>query len=1072
MSPFALLPFIPPLILAALIPYIWRHRQTPGARSLVVLFLALIEWGLAYALEVLPGVDLSTKFFCVSVKYIGIAAVPVAWLAFALEYSSRQKWLTRRNIVLLSCIPAITVILALTNFGELMRQPVTLVQAGPFMALDFSFGLWFWVHAAYSYILILLGTIFIFQMYRRSTGLYRRQAFALLLAAIVPWISNALFIFGISPIPYLDLTSFAFTVTALVWLWALFRFRLLDVAPVARDAVFDSMTDVVLVLDLGNRMVDLNPAAQKVIGLTAAEAIGQPVERILANWSDLVERYRNLAEVREEIAIAAQDGTGQRYFDLRITPIADRQDHLIGRLIVLRDITEGRLVEALSDSEKHMRHRATQLQTVAEVARAITSEQNLAELLPLVARLIGERFGFYHVAIFLLDRGGEHAVLQAASSEGGQYLLTQGHRLRVGQEGIVGYVAGRGMARTVIDVSQDTEFVSSPHLPLTRSETALPLRVRDQVIGVLDVQSAQVAAFTEEDVALLATLADQVATAIENARSFERLTTLAEENHQLFERSEKAVQDLDALTRRLTTEGWDKYFTGQRGELVAEDVLAEPITVAGELSGAVEALEDTPSTNTVHTPRVLTVPILLRGEEIGAIDLEPSKSNQAWDQEHLAIVTSVAQRVGLALDNARLFEQTQTALSETEQLYDIGLRINAAATLEDVLQAAIAPSIISGASSAGLWVLDLNEAGQPTEMEFEASWVREGPPPLPLGTRFHAADFPSSKLWLNETGQPTFIGDIAHDPRVDPQMLVTFQRVNIAATAFIPLVIGQRWVGLGIVSWREPYDVTPSEHRMYQSIASQVAIAIENRRLFEQAQQRNAELATLNQIISSASATLDLRLLLDMVLSQTLQVFGFDGGLITMYNETRQKLERIVRTGLPGEIPPDPAEGLENSLCAYVFNSKQPLVIEDFRQGGPIDISGEIEAGYYSYIGVPLEAKGRMLGTWCGFRKVAGPFGKNTLTMLQAIGLQVGFAIENARLFEQIQQDAERERTINRISGRIRGARSVDEVLAVATQELRLATQASRSVVDIAPHTAKPAASGNGSAASNQGATE
>jgi PAS domain S-box-containing protein len=901
MSPFALIPFIPPLILAVLFPYIWKHRQTPGARSLIVLFLALIEWGLAYALEVLPGVDLSTKIFCVSVKYIGIAVVPVAWLAFALEYSGRQKWLTRRNIILLCGIPVITVMLALTNFGELMRHPVTLVQAGPFLALDLSFGLWFWVHAAYSYILILLGTIFIFQRYRRSSGLYRRQAFALLLAAIVPWISNALFIFGISPIPYLDLTSFAFTVTALVWVWALFRFRLLDVAPVARDAVFESMTDVVLVLDPGNRVVDLNPAAQEAIGRTAAEAIGQPVERILANWSDLVERYRDLAEVREEIAIPAQDGTASRYFDLRITPIADRQEHLIGRLIVLRDITEGRLVEALSDSEKHMRHRATQLQTVAEVARAITSEQNLAELLPLVARLIGERFGFYHVAIFLLDQGGEYAVLQAASSEGGQYLLAQSHRLRVGQQGIVGYVAGNGMVRTVTDISQDTEFVSNPHLPLTRSEAALPLRVRDQVIGVLDVQSAQVAAFSEEDVTLLATLADQVATAIENARSFERLTTLAEENRQLFERSEKAVQDLDALTRRLTTEGWDKYFTGQRGELVAEDVLDEPITVADELSDAFEAVEDMPSTNPVHAPRVLTVPILLRGEEIGAIDLEPSKSNQAWDQEHLAIVKSVAQRVGLALDNARLFEQTQTALSETEQLYDIGLHINAAATLEDVLQAAITPSIHSGASSSGLWVLDLNEAGQPAEMEFEAAWVREGPPPMPVGTRLHVANFPSSKLWLNETGQPNFIGDIAHDHRVDPQMRVTFQRVNIAATAFIPLVIGKRWIGLIIISWREPHVFTLSEQRLYQSVATQVAIAIENR-----------------------------------------------------------------------------------------------------------------------------------------------------------------------RLFEQTQQDAERERTINRITGRIRGARSVDEVLAVATQELRLATQATRSVVEIAPHTLQAAnadlspASGNG----------
>jgi PAS domain S-box-containing protein len=848
MNLLALLPFIPPLILAALAPYVWKHRTTAGAVSLFVIILALIEWGLAYALEVLPGVDLSVKIFCVSVKYIGVVTVPVAWLAFALEYSGRQKWLTHRNIILLTIIPAITVSLALTNVSNLMRQPVTVVTAGPFVALDFDFGLWFWVHAAYSYALILVGTVFIFQMYRRSAGIYRQQAGALLLAALVPWISNALFIFGISPIPYLDLTSFAFTVTAIVWVWALLRFRLLDVAPVARDAVFESMTDVVIVLDLANRVADLNPAAQEAIGRTAAEAIGQPVERILANWSDLVERYRDLAQVREEITIPALDGAGQRYFDLRITPISDRGGRLTGRLIVLRDITEGRLVEALSDSEKQMRQRAAQLQTVAEVARAITSERNLAELLPLVTELISERFDLYHVAIFLVDEDGAYAVLQAASSEGGHHLLAQGHKLQVGSAGLVGNVASSGVTRTALDVSRDEAFLSNPDLPLTRSEIVLPLKVREKVIGVLDVQATQEAAITEGDVTLLATLADQVATAIENAQSFEKLAALAEENRHLLERSEQAVQDLNRLARRLSTEGWEKYFSGQRSELVVEDVMVEAAAQESESSAMEADLEGATPANTGPILRVFTVPILLRGEAIGTIDLEGSEPDQEWDEENVSIIKSVTERLGLALDNARLFEQTQTALSETEQLYNMGLRLNTAATLEDLLQAAIAPSIASGASSAGIWFIDLNEAGQPVDMEFEASWVREGTSPVPLGTRFRVTEYPSSRLWLNETGQPSFVGDIARDERFDPQMRAVFQQLNIAATAFMPLTIGRRWVGLIIISWREPHDFTISEQRTYQSIASQVAVAIENRRLFDQTQRDAERERTINRI--------------------------------------------------------------------------------------------------------------------------------------------------------------------------------------------------------------------------------
>jgi GAF domain-containing protein len=117
----------------------------------------------------------------------------------------------------------------------------------------------------------------------------------------------------------------------------------------------------------------------------------------------------------------------------------------------------------------------------------------------------------------------------------------------------------------------------------------------------------------------------------------------------------------------------------------------------------------------------------------------------------------------------------------------------------------------------------------------------------------------------------------------------------------------------------------------------------------------------------------------------------------------------------------------------------KPLVIEDFRQGAPIDVSGEIEAGYYSYIGIPLEAKGRMLGTWCGFRKSAGPFGKNTLALLQVIGRQAGFAIENARLFDETQRDAQREQALREITARVRGSIDPDTIVRTAVRELGVA---------------------------------
>ncbi|HIE37864.1 MAG TPA: GAF domain-containing protein, partial [Anaerolineae bacterium] len=137
------------------------------------------------------------------------------------------------------------------------------------------------------------------------------------------------------------------------------------------------------------------------------------------------------------------------------------------------------------------------------------------DLLDRAVNLIRERFGFYHAGIFLLDERGEYAVLRAATSEAGRRMLERGHKLKVGEVGIVGYVTSTGQPRIVLDVDTDAIHFKNPLLPETRSELALPLRVGDRIIGALDVQSVQEAAFDEEDVAILQTMADQLAVAIE-----------------------------------------------------------------------------------------------------------------------------------------------------------------------------------------------------------------------------------------------------------------------------------------------------------------------------------------------------------------------------------------------------------------------------------------------------------------------------------------------------------------------------------------------------------------------------
>jgi PAS domain S-box-containing protein len=339
-------PYLFPVVLAATLSaaialFAWRRRSIVGVAPFSILMLAIAEWSLGYALE-LAGADIPTKLFWVPIEYLGIVIVPAAWLTLALQYTGRTKWLTPRLLVLLSIEPLITLVLAWTNdIHHLISAKVGLEISSAFTVLVITRGTWYWINVGYSYLVLLLGTALLVSFIptlRRRASVYRGQVSALIIAVLVPWVSNVVTVFGLIPLPYLDLTPLAFTVTGLAMAWNLFRFRLLDLVPVARHAVVESMSDAVIVLDQHNRITDLNPAAQRLFGRPLTELIGQPAAQIASAWSDQVQRFRSATEAHEEIVLAV-DGAA-RSFDLRISPLSDRRGSLTGRLIVLRDITE------------------------------------------------------------------------------------------------------------------------------------------------------------------------------------------------------------------------------------------------------------------------------------------------------------------------------------------------------------------------------------------------------------------------------------------------------------------------------------------------------------------------------------------------------------------------------------------------------------------------------------------------------------------------------------------------------------------------------------------------------------
>src|SRR5581483_6342936 len=264
-TPYALPLLIASVASAGMAILAWRRRRAPGAIIFMVMELSVAEWTLGYALE-LSSASLPAILLWAKLEYIGIVIGPLAALLLAFAYTNRAAWLTPRRIALLAAIPAITLLLVWTNdLHGLIWRATRVSTDGRLALLDVDYGPWFFIYAACAYLFMLVGMGLVFVAFLRSRRPYRGQAAVLSLSGLAPLIGNALYISRLTPFPHLDLTPFAFTLAGILWAWGLFRFKLLDVVPIARDVLVESMSDAVFVLDARSRIVDVNPAALEII---------------------------------------------------------------------------------------------------------------------------------------------------------------------------------------------------------------------------------------------------------------------------------------------------------------------------------------------------------------------------------------------------------------------------------------------------------------------------------------------------------------------------------------------------------------------------------------------------------------------------------------------------------------------------------------------------------------------------------------------------------------------------------------------------------------------------------------
>ncbi len=366
-TPYIFVSGITLAILIGLAVAIWRRRPGTGAVPLFVMLIGVAIWitGNAGSITMVP---LTAKKIATIFAYLGITLVPPSWLAFVLEYTGRERWLTRRNILLLAIHPILIQIVTITSdFHKLFWTKRVLENNGGLVFMTTAYGPLFWVHSAYSYILLLVGSILLISAFIRSPQVYRGQMFWMLVAIVSPWVANALFILRISPLPdYIDPTPLAFTITVLAMSCSVFRYQLTDLVPVARDIVVEGISDAVIVLDRGYRIVDANPAALKLVDQPLKAVMGQSLGAFLSDRPDLVEKYRTVEQAEAEIDLKLGESP-LRTYAMRLSPLRNRRGTLVGRVIVLHDITE--LKSAREKAEESNRLKTQFLTTMSHELR-------------------------------------------------------------------------------------------------------------------------------------------------------------------------------------------------------------------------------------------------------------------------------------------------------------------------------------------------------------------------------------------------------------------------------------------------------------------------------------------------------------------------------------------------------------------------------------------------------------------------------------------------------------------------------------------------------------------------------
>ncbi len=520
-------------------------------------------------------------------------------------------------------------------------------------------------------------------------------------------------------------------------------------------------------------------------------------------------------QVQIEARIMHKDGQ-PRWVTVWFRVEKDGQGRTIKLHGVNQDVTERKQLEA--QVRQAFERRGYQVQVSTEVSQEIAAASETDELFDRVVKLTRERFGYYHTQLLRYDPAQDAVLLINGYGETGRKMLADGHKMSLG-EGLIGTAVATGETVMRPTLADDPDWHPNPLLPETKGEIAVPIKWQDNVLGVLDVQSDQAGALTEDDRLLLEGLCGQIAVAMEQTRLRQEMAERLEEVNRLYQ--------------SMSREGWRTY--RETADLPAGFMFDQT---------NVKPVDDAVLT----TEAFATVPMkVLGGETVGNLAVA-NDPRRPLLQEDIDFLQQVSEQVALALEGARLAAQTQSALAQSEKLFEASRILTQSTDLQELTAKAVDMLGIPAINRALLTTFNYDAQDNIDSLDIVANWWNgTGHEVTGVGTHYPYDVIRAMSFFVSPA--PVFFSDTHTDERVDAVTMNLVERLNLRAVAVLPLYTGTHQTGALILEAEEPHTFTEEEIRLFTALAPQISTMLENRRQFERAQ-RQAEREGLLNVIS------------------------------------------------------------------------------------------------------------------------------------------------------------------------------------------------------------------------------